>query len=193
MKTHIETAWRIMDSADLICSEETVQHAISDLANHITADLRQRFPLVITVMNGGMMFAGHLLPKLNFPLSCDYIHATRYNNSTHGSDTINWIAMPAEPVKDRFILLLDDILDEGYTLAAIREKLLAMGASHVACAVLTNKDTGHQKPVTAEYVGLQIPNRYVFGCGMDVNGAWRNLPAIYAMRETATPAPQPES
>ncbi len=183
MKTHIETAWRIMDSADLICSEESVQHAITNLANHITADLRKQFPLILTVMNGGMMFAGHLLPKLNFPLSCDYIHATRYNNTTQGGDNIQWVAMPSEPVNGRFVLLLDDILDEGHTLAAIKQKLLAMGAAHVTCAVLSNKNTGLAKPITADYVGLELPNRYVFGCGMDINGAWRNLPAIYAVRD----------
>ena len=81
------------------------------------------------------------------------------------------------------MLLLDDILDEGHTLAAAKAKLLEMGAAEVQIAVLADKDLGHGKPAHADYVGLTVPNLYVFGMGMDVYGMWRNLPAIYALRE----------
>jgi hypoxanthine phosphoribosyltransferase len=80
--------------------------------------------------------------------------------------------------------VLDDILDQGNTLAAIREKLFAAGASRVYYAVLTEKDNGRAKPARADFVGLRLPDRYVFGCGMDVGGVWRNLPEIYALRES---------
>ena len=80
-------------------------------------------------------------------------------------------------------MLLDDILDEGHTLFAIRDKCLALGAFDVKVAVLTEKELNHSKPIKADYVGLKLPNRYVFGCGMDVYGWWRNLPAIYALKE----------
>jgi hypoxanthine phosphoribosyltransferase len=90
---------------------------------------------------------------------------------------------PGPAVTGRVVLVLDDILDEGKTLAAIREKLLAMGASRVLIAVLSEKDTGRAKPVKADFTGVKLPNRYVFGCGMDVKGAWRNLPEIYALKE----------
>lgn len=175
-------AWRIFDSAELVCSAETVAKAIDELANNLRADYRKRYPLVLTVMKGGMVFAGWLLPRLDFPLSCDYIHATRYRNTTRG-DSLEWLAMPAESVTGRHVLLLDDILDEGHTLAAIKTRLLELGAAHVACAVLTDKRTGVEKPIQAEYVGIEVPNRYIFGCGMDIEGAWRNLPAIYALPE----------
>ncbi len=81
------------------------------------------------------------------------------------------------------MLVLDDILDEGKTLAAVREKLLAAGAREVYCAVLADKDIGRAKPVSADFVGVRLPNRYVFGFGMDVGGVWRNLPAIYALKD----------
>ena len=174
-------AWQVLQNAELIFSADDVNDAITRLAIDITADCTDRNPLVITVMNGGMMFAGQLLPLLRFPLDCDYIHASRYGEATHGTE-LKWIAMPRESVQGRHVLLLDDILDEGHTLAAIKEKLLALGAAQVACAVLTNKNIGKSKPIEADYIGLTLPNRYVFGCGMDISGAWRNLPAIYALK-----------
>ncbi|MDR3390497.1 MAG: hypoxanthine-guanine phosphoribosyltransferase [Sulfuriferula sp.] len=174
-------AWQVLQDAELIFSADDVNAAITQLAISITADYTDKNPLVITVMNGGMMFAGQLLPLLRFPLDCDYIHASRYGNATSGKE-IAWIAMPRESVQGRHVLLLDDILDEGHTLAAIKAKLLGLGAAQVSCAVLTNKNIGKIKPIDADYIGLTLPNRYVFGCGMDVSGAWRNLPAIYALK-----------
>ncbi len=174
-------AWQILHDAELIHSAEDVNQAILKLALDITADYTEKSPLILTVMNGGIMFAGQLLPLLRFPLSCDYIHASRYRNATRGGE-LEWIALPREPVQGRHVLLLDDILDEGYTLAAIKTRLLSLGAEQVACAVLTNKNIEKSKPVQAEYIGLNLPDRFVFGCGMDVFGAWRNLPAIYALK-----------
>jgi len=82
------------------------------------------------------------------------------------------------------VLVLDDVLDEGGTLAAIREKLLAAGAARVLSAVLVDKDLGRAKPATADFVGVKLPNRYLIGCGMDAGGAWRNLPEIYALKDS---------
>ncbi len=177
-----EQAWNILENAEIVCDAESVSRTIAQLAAAISLDYHQRFPLVLSIMNGGMVFAGQLLPQLHFPLSCSYIHATRYRNTTQGGE-LDWLSMPAESVAGRTVLLLDDILDEGHTLLAIKQKLLEMGATEVACAVLTNKLNGLDKPVHAEYVGMDLPNRYVFGCGMDIHGIWRNLPAIYALKE----------
>ena len=126
--------------------------------------------------------AGQLLPQLKFPLEFDYLDLTRYGEATRGGE-ISWRVMPGTAVAGRTVLVLDDILDQGNTLAAIREKLLAAGAGRVYYAVLTEKDTGRAKPARADFVGLRLPDRYVFGCGMDVGGVWRNLPEIYALKE----------
>jgi hypoxanthine phosphoribosyltransferase len=181
-----EHAQKILDTAELICDAAAVNEAIHQLATRITADYRDRFPLMLTVMNGGMMFAGQLLPQLNFPLQCDHIHASRYHMNTEGGQ-VEWLSMPNVSVSGQHVLLLDDILDEGHTLNAIKHELLKMGASTVACAVLTEKLTGKTKPIQAEYVGLTLPDRFVFGCGMDINGVWRNLPAIYAIPQDISP------
>jgi len=176
-----EEARRLLAEAELIRSAEEVAQAIDRLAAEISARLGETNPLVLTVMTGGIFFAGQLLPRLAFPLDCDYLHATRYRNTTLGRDS-EWIAEPRTPVAGRTVLLLDDILDEGITLAAIKQRLLAQGAKECITAVLTEKQLGRAKPISAEFVGLTLPDRYVFGCGMDVKGAWRNLPEIFAVK-----------
>jgi len=173
-------AQQILSSAELIHSEQIVKKMIQRLAADITRVLSQQQPLVLCVMGGAVVFAGQLLPQLSFPLDFDYVHLTRYDNKMTGGE-IHWRAEPRESVKDRVVLVLDDILDEGITLATIRDKVLEKGAKAFYSAVLTEKETGKPKPFKADFVGLTVPNRYVFGFGMDIQGAWRNLPAIYAV------------
>ncbi|HKU69832.1 MAG TPA: hypoxanthine-guanine phosphoribosyltransferase [Burkholderiales bacterium] len=177
-----DQARRMLETADLVCPAATVSAAVSRLAREITARLADSFPLVLCVMRGAVIFSGQLLPQLRFPLELDYVEATRYGAATRGGE-ISWRMAPALAVKDRTVLVLDDILDEGLTLAAIRDKLLDMGASRVFIAVLSEKETGRAKPVAADFTGVMLPNRYVFGCGLDAKGLWRNLPDIYALKE----------
>jgi hypoxanthine phosphoribosyltransferase len=170
-----------LDGADLLLSAQDVNKAIAEMAGQIAADIGDSKPLVLCVMGGGVVFTGQLLPQLNFPLEFDYVQASRYHNQTEGQQLV-WKVMPGNNVKDRTVLVLDDILDEGHTLAAIKEKCLAQGAKRVVVAVLVEKTLNKTKPIKADYVGLHVPDRYVFGCGMDVYGWWRNLPAIYALK-----------
>ncbi|MEW5967380.1 MAG: hypoxanthine-guanine phosphoribosyltransferase [Pseudomonadota bacterium] len=177
-------AQQLLDQAELVAPAATVQAALDRLAGEIGATLGQAFPLVLPVMGGAVVFAGQLLPRLAFPLEFDYLHVTRYRDKTRGGE-MEWRVLPGQDVAGRTVLVLDDILDEGETLAAIRDKLLDMGAARVWSAVLTDKANGLAKPIRADFVGLVVPDRFVFGCGMDVYGLWRNLPAIYAMRPEA--------
>lgn len=176
-----DDAKRVLADADLIYSASEVTGAIDRLATEITARIEDVHPLVLTVMGGGIVFAGQLLPCLPFPLEHDYLHVTRYGASTAGGE-LTWVVEPRAAVAGRVVLVLDDILDEGITLAAIKARLMAQGARECLVAVLTEKELPHAKPIQPDFVGLRLPNRYVFGCGMDVSGAWRNLPAIYAVR-----------
>ncbi len=171
---------QLLKQAHILHSAEVVAQAIEELSQNITASLKDLEPLVLCVMGGAVVFSGQLLPKLHFPLEFDYVQASRYHNQTEGQDLV-WKVEPRDNVRGRVVLLLDDILDQGHTLAAIKEKCLAQGAASVVIAVLVEKQLGHSKPITADFVGLTVPNHYVFGCGMDVFGWWRNLPAIYAL------------
>ncbi|HUY03286.1 MAG TPA: hypoxanthine-guanine phosphoribosyltransferase [Rhodocyclaceae bacterium] len=178
-----EEAQAILDNAEQLCSAAEVAAAISRVAGEVSAQLAGRRPLVLAVMSGAVVFAGQLLPLLPFPLDFDYLHASRYDGAT-GGGALRWLVEPREHLAGRTLLVVDDILDAGITLAAIRERLLARGAATVYTAVLVEKELGREKPVAADFVGLRLPDRYLFGCGMDIHGVWRNLPAIYALKET---------
>ena len=175
----------ILQQASLVHDEATVNQAVTRLAQGITEMLHDEKPLVLCVMGGGVVFTGQLLPQLLFPLEFGYVQASRYHNRTHGDERLVWRVKPGEEVRDRTILVLDDILDEGVTLAEIKAQCLALGAKRVVVAVLVEKLLGPDKlkPIKADFVGLQVPNQYVFGCGMDAYGWWRNLPAIYAIAD----------
>jgi len=178
----VQKARDLLANAELIHSEAVVQEALAAVAGRIGERLADKNPLVLCVMTGGVIFTGQLLPKLAFPLDFDYLHATRYGADTQGGK-ISWRMAPWMSVKGRTVLVIDDILDEGVTLAAVKDSLLHLGAEEVLLAVFADKLNGKAKPIAADFVGLTVPDRFVFGYGMDVDGAWRNLPAIYAMKE----------
>ncbi len=174
--------WRLLEDADLICDADAVDAAVNRVADEITRRVRDTVPLVLSVMGGGVVFTGQLLPRLRFPLEFDYVHVTRYRGSTKGGE-LEWIVQPRTSVAGRTVLVIDDILDEGRTLAGIKRWLSDNGAQAVYTAVLADKMVRAEKPVHADFVGVTVPDRYVFGFGMDVRNAWRNLPAIYALKE----------
>jgi hypoxanthine phosphoribosyltransferase len=177
-----DRAWEILRNAELVCGEGAVQQALRRLAEEIAVRLRERYPLVLSVMGGSVVFSGQLLPLLQFPLEFDYLHATRYDGTTRGG-ALTWKVLPRQSVAGRVVLVLDDILDEGDTMAAIKQRLLEDGAAEVYCAVFADKDLGRPKPIRPDFVGVAVPDRYVFGFGMDVEETWRNLPAIYALKD----------
>jgi hypoxanthine phosphoribosyltransferase len=172
---------KLLEQSNIIHQTEVVVAAIAEMAVEITQTLATESPIVICVMGGGVVFSGQLLTQLHFPLELDYVHASRYQNNTVGK-TLDWKALPKSDLSGRTVLLLDDILDEGITLKEIQQKCMTLGAVRVLTAVLIEKQLAHEKPIKADFVGLEVPNAYVFGYGMDVYGWWRNLPAIYAMQ-----------
>lgn len=180
MPPSAEEARALLARSEQLLSPEAVDRAVVRVAGEITAALSDDQPMLLAVMRGAVVFAGQLLPLLRFPLEFDHLDVSRYGTATRGGD-LDWrVGVPAG-VKDRTVLVVDDILDEGHTLAAIRHRLLDAGARRVLIAVFADKDLGKTKPVTADFVGTSLPDRYVFGFGLDVRGLWRNLPAVYAL------------
>ena len=177
----MKDAWAFLEDSDLVAGADEVRAAIARLAAEIQAGLGESYPLVLVVMGGAVVFAGQLLPLLRMPLDLEYLHATRYGAATKGG-AIDWRVAPPPSVRGRAVLVLDDILDGGQTMAAIRERLLELGAASFHCAVLVEKTLQKKKPINADFVGIRIPDRFVFGCGMDARGLWRNLPEIRAVR-----------
>lgn len=172
----------ILYDAEMIRSADEVQAAVHRVAQAINAALADQHPLVLSVMGGAVVFTGQLLPMLDFPLDFDYLHVSRYGNEKQGGE-LHWKVAPRENVRGKPVLVVDDILDEGETLHAIKQRVMELGASKFYSAVFADKMNGKDKPIRADFVGMELPNRFVFGYGMDIHGAWRNLPAIYAVKE----------
>lgn len=159
-----------------------IDAVLDNLAARLNQDYAGKNPLLLCVMNGAVITMGQLLPKLEFALQIDYIHATRYGDKTFGGELV-WQAQPQTAIANRHVLLIEDIYDEGHTLIALREYCQQQGAISVACLALADKQHANKAGQPPEYIGLQVPDRYVFGFGMDVQGYWRNAPGIFALTE----------
>ena len=173
---------QMLDNAEMLYDEQAVETALDNMAADINSKLADSNPLVLCVMNGGIVVSGKLLTRLTMPLNIDAINASRYRNQTFGGG-IEWILTTRTSLQDSTVLIIDDILDEGITLAAIYEYCIEQGARAVYSAVLIDKNTGYDKPITADFVGLITENRYLFGYGMDYKGYCRNAAGIYACKE----------
>lgn len=176
-----DEAMAVYAAADCLFGRQKVEMAFDRMAQHITEELEGSNPVVLCVLNGGVVPTGSLLPRLDFPLELDYLHATRYRGKTQGMAHIQWLARPTVSLKGRTVLLIDDILDEGITLAEIVRDCHAQGAENVFIAVLLQKMHDRGCGLDAHFVGLEVEDRYVFGYGMDYKGYLRNAPGIFAV------------
>ncbi len=178
-------AKKLLADSEILFTTEEVNAATTRVATAMNRDFADKHPLILSVMGGAVVFTGQLLPQLDFPLDFDIVQVSRYGNKTVGTE-LNWRVAPRDNIVGRNVIILDDILDEGITLAAIVDLVKRNGAISVACAVFCVKDYGDEinskKPLKADYVGISVPNRFIYGYGMDVSGAWRNLPAIHAVK-----------
>ena len=170
-----------LKTADRLHERETLLAEIRRIGHEIDRDYAGKRPLFLTVMHGGQITGALLSLSIGVDLEFDYLHATRYRSSTSGG-ALQWFRQPRVPMTGRDVLLVDDILDEGHTLAAVRAHCEMQGAASVRLAVLCEKRHGRCLPgLKADYVGVEVPDRYVFGFGMDYYEQGRNLPAIYAL------------
>ena len=182
-----DIAWAL-DNSELIHPRGVLEDAITAMAAPIREHFAGSTPLFLTVMHGGMPFAARLameIGALGLDLQFDYLHATRYRGDTSGGALV-WKHRPATPLAGRRVLLVDDIVDEGHTLDAILGWCRSEGARDVAIAALAVKR--HDRCVAgirADFAGVEVPDRYVFGYGMDFREQGRNLPAIHALHDAA--------
>ncbi|MDM7321894.1 MAG: hypoxanthine-guanine phosphoribosyltransferase [Gammaproteobacteria bacterium] len=174
----------LRERAECVVDKGSMEAAYDRLATAIRVDLAERIPLVLVVMTGGVIAAGKLLPRLDFPLELDYLHATRYGEATRGGE-LRWLARPRHSLAGRHVLIIDDIFDEGVTLKAMVEACHLEGAASVRCAVAVNKC--HSRKVEGflpDYIGVEAPDRFLVGEGMDYRGYFRNLNGIYALPDS---------
>lgn len=183
MSAKLDEVRRVAATAECLYTPQDVESALDGMADTITRDLGAHNPLLLTVMLGGMLPAAKLIERLDFPFQYDYLHATRYRNETRGGELF-WLTRPTSDLRDRHVLVVDDILDEGVTLNAIVEYCRREGAAAVRSAVLVRKLHDRRDPsISVDYLGLDVPDRYVFGCGMDYKGYLRNVTGIFALSD----------
>lgn len=169
-------------NADVLFERAELEAVIADLGRRIDGALQGERAVFLTVMNGALMFAGQLALSIATDLEFDYVHATRYRGATAGSE-LHWLREPQASLAGRTVLLVDDILDEGHTLKAVRDDCLARGARRVFIASLCRKLHDRcVEGIISDFNGVELPDRYVFGYGMDYHEQGRNLPAIYALK-----------
>ncbi|MBM3373593.1 MAG: hypoxanthine-guanine phosphoribosyltransferase [Betaproteobacteria bacterium] len=183
--TSIAAAHSVLGQSEQLLDAEAVVAALGRVAAGINDALRAETvrPLALVLMRGGLVFAGQLLTRIEVPVDIDYVDASRYGGATRGGEILWRTPVPAS-VAGRTVLIVDDVLDEGITLAAVKAAVLSAGAHRALIAVFAEKRLARPKPVAADFCGVMLPDRYVFGYGMDVKGLWRNLPAVYALRKS---------
>ena len=177
-QSELETIRR---NAIMLHGPEAVDRALDQMAAEISALLADKLPVVLCILTGGIIPTGHLLTRLPFPLEIDYLHATRYRRQTSGAD-IQWVCRPDISLQGRSVLVIDDILDEGHTLAGVLDFCRESGAAAIYSAVLIDKRHDRRiEGIKADFYGLEVADHYVFGFGMDYKGYLRNLNGIFTL------------
>jgi hypoxanthine phosphoribosyltransferase len=184
MTLEISKVKDILDKAECLHDLAALEKALDKMAAAITKKLGESNPIVICVMTGAVVAIGHLLTRLHFPLQVDYIHATRYRGSTRGGD-LHWLVEPRLDLKERTVLIIDDIMDGGLTLSAIIDYCKQAGASETYSAAIVNKVREREPGVEFEpdFTGVDTENKFLIGFGLDYEEYFRNLPGIYAVAE----------
>ena len=168
--------------AEVLVDAAEVQRAIDRVSVRLSLAVSADNPLLLVVMNGGLPYGAELLKRLSFPLQLGYVQVARYGTATRGG-ALSWLNQPDYELTGRTVLLVDDVFDRGETLAAIVAWAEQAGAGRVLTSVLVDKQVDEPRPLRIDFPALSCPDRYLFGCGMDFQGYWRNLPAIYALPE----------
>lgn len=182
MSTLHEESQRVLETAEVLYDAAAVSLAYDQMAERLTRRVGHSNPLIMPVMMGGLFAASELMKRLTFPFQMDYLHASRYKGNLHGGELI-WKVMPSQDLAGRVVVVIDDILDEGYTLAAVQRALQAQEPAELITVVLVDKKHDRRAPnVEVDIIGLETGDRYLFGCGMDYKGYLRQHPAIYAVK-----------
>lgn len=175
-----------LNEADCLYSQTEIESALDRMALEITNTLQDKNPVIICIMTGALITTGHLLTRLRFSLEVDYIHATRYRGAIRGGD-LHWLVEPRKDLADRTVLLVDDIMDGGITLAAIMDYCQQAKAKEVYSAVLVSKSRTREPGVHFEpdFYGVKAEDRFLFGFGLDYDDQLRNAPGIYAFKNNS--------
>lgn len=178
MKMTPEVYRSVAERAELLVPPLVMDKAVDRMAGEISNRLAGSDPLVLCVLTGGIVATGLLLPRLPFQLRLDYVHASRYRGGTRGGE-LAWHYRPSDAIRGEQVLIVDDILDEGVTLEQVVRACWEDGAAGVQTAVLVAKRRAHRRE--ADFVGVEVPDRYLYGYGLDYHGYFRNAPGVFGV------------
>jgi hypoxanthine phosphoribosyltransferase len=175
----------VLEKAECLYSLTEINEALDRMAKEITLELKDSNPILLCVMTGALIPVGHLVTRMHFPLEIGYIHVTRYRGTNRGGD-LHWLVEPRQDLKDRTILIVDDIMDGGLTLSAIIDYCNQAKCKAAYTAVMVSKKRKREPGVNFEpdFVGVETEDKYLFGFGLDYEEYLRNVPGIYAVHET---------
>jgi hypoxanthine phosphoribosyltransferase len=171
------------DIERVIFDQPAIQKRLDEMAAQITTDYREREVTVLAILTGSLMFMSDLLRRVPLPLKLDCLSLVSYHGKAQSSGQVIFKDVNLPDVTDRDVLILDDILDTGHTLAAISEKLRTTKPRSVRVCVLLSKRKQRARNVDADYVGFEIEDEFVVGYGLDFMGRYRNLPYIGVLRK----------
>jgi hypoxanthine phosphoribosyltransferase len=176
------------DLEEVLLSEEQIQHRLDELAAEIQRDYADKDLTLVAVLTGSVMFIADLLRRLPMQLRLDYIGVSSYHGKTRSSGELVVTKVLKLDVRDRDVLVVDDILDTGLTLVKIREMIVKLQPRNVRFCTLLEKNVLHRENFHADYVGFRIPNKFVVGYGLDYQERYRNLPYVGTLRTEAITA-----
>lgn len=172
------------DIEKILYTQEEVTQRVNELATALTAKYRGKYPVVVPVMTGAMMFAAELMKRLDFKLNIDYVDVSSYEDSTTSAGRVRLLRDLSHDVNGRPVLIIEDIIDTGHTLQFLNRLFASRGAKEVKICSLLDKPARREVDVEADYVGFTVPNEFIVGYGLDYDGLYRNLPYVGILKRS---------
>jgi len=170
------------DVSQILITEEEIIARCKELGAIITADYQGRQPILVALLKGSFTFLAELCKYIDLPIEVDFLDVSSYSG-TESTGEINIRKDLDRSIKDREILLVEDIVDTGRTLTTVKNYLINKGAKDIKVATLLDKKCRRAVEIEAEYVGFDVPDYFVIGFGLDYNQKYRNLPFIGVLKE----------
>lgn len=166
----------------VLVSREEIQKAVARIGAQITEDYRGKDLFVIGVLKGGFMFMADLVREIQIPLQLDFIAVSSYGSSTKTSGVVRMIKDIDKPLDGKHLLIVEDIIDSGVTLKYLKEMFATRGPLSIRVCTIFDKPSRRKVEMKGDYVGVEIPDEYVIGYGLDYDGVYRNLPDLCVLR-----------
>ena len=168
---------------EILIPEAAIQKRVRELADQISSDYKGKEPLLIGILKGAIFFMADLMRAIRIPTQMDFMRAASYGSEMHSSGTVRLTKDIEQPVRDRPVILIEDIVDSGLTLAYIKENLESRGAESLCICALIDKLERREREVSVDYCGFQVKEGFLVGYGLDCNEEYRYLPEIYVLKE----------